>query len=141
MGGLRFSVAYNYGSFFRIAAGDNAMIYTIQNNKIQIAVATKGAELQSIKAVATERQYLWDGGAPWPKHSPVLFPIVGTLKNNQYIYEGARYTLTRHGFARDKEFTLLEQTASTLLFRLQSSEQTLENYPFPFELRLEYRFS
>ncbi|MFT4092523.1 MAG: hypothetical protein QM640_02700 [Niabella sp.] len=58
-------------------------MYSIENGYISISVASKGAELQSIADLQTGQEYIWDGNpAFWAKHSPVLFPIVGTLKNN-----------------------------------------------------------
>ncbi len=78
------------------------------------------------------------GSAYWAKHSPILFPIVGTLKDNTYIYEGKEYHLSRHGFAREMEFELYQQSGHMLTFRLRSNEVTLAKYPFPFELYVEY---
>ncbi|MCH5599180.1 aldose 1-epimerase family protein [Niabella ginsengisoli] len=114
------------------------MIYTIQNNNLLISVASKGAELQRIEDVETGQQYMWNAGPEWPKYSPVLFPIVGALKNDTYLYNGQQYNLPRHGFARDMEFELFQQTDDTLLFLLKSDANTLDKYPFHFELYVEY---
>ncbi|MBO9574083.1 MAG: aldose 1-epimerase family protein, partial [Chitinophagaceae bacterium] len=83
--------------------------------------------------------YLWSGDpAYWAKKSPILFPIVGTLKNNTYYYKDKPYHLTRHGFARDMEFELTSQTSSSLTFTLRSSTETLEKFPFVFRLDVIY---
>jgi galactose mutarotase-like enzyme len=83
---------------------------------------------------------MW-GGDPafWGKHSPLLFPIVGTLKGNTYYYDGKAYSLPRHGFARDREFAVESQRPDAITFLLRSDEQTRAVYPFDFELRVGYR--
>ena len=97
-----------------------------------------GAELCSIFHKEHRFEYLWQAGKAWPKHSPVLFPIVGQLKNNQYYYNGNAYTLPRHGFAREKTFTMAEQTDNRLVFRLTEDESTLLSYPFRFVFDVIY---
>lgn len=111
----------------------------IENDDIRVEVAMLGAELQRITHKVTGVEYMWDGDpAYWAKHSPILFPIVGTLKDNIYIYEGKEYHLSRHGFAREMEFELYQKSGHMLTFRLRSNEVTLAKYPFPFELYVEY---
>ena len=74
----------------------------------------------------------------WNKHSPVLFPIVGSLKNNTYHYKDEVYKMSRHGFARDFNFTLIDQQTDTCTFSLKQSSDTLLLYPFKFELQIKY---
>jgi galactose mutarotase-like enzyme len=114
-------------------------IHQIHNHILAVAVATKGAELQSIINKTTGIEYMWSADpAFWGKKSPVLFPIVGGLKNNQYSYNGNTYTLGRHGFARDMEFTITEHLKDTITFTLVDSEETLKNYPFRFSFSVTY---
>lgn len=113
-------------------------MYSINNGHLKVEVNSKGAELSSIFSHATGLEYLWGGGEPWPKKSPVLFPIVGTLKNNTFLYEGREYSLSRHGFARDMKFALSSQTATAMVFTLESNEQTLAKFPFKFRLDISY---
>jgi len=114
-------------------------MHTLENEYIRIAVADKGAELQSIQDVKTGQEYMWSGDAAfWGKHSPVLFPIVGSLKGGTYYYKNRAYQLGRHGFARDCVFELHNATYNSLSFLLQSDEETLKNYPFLFKLCIEY---
>lgn len=83
---------------------------------------------------------MW-GGNPdfWGKHSPVLFPIVGTLKNNSYSYKDNSYLLGRHGFARDMGFVIKQKDDISVSFSLVYSDETLKLYPFNFELIISYR--
>lgn len=113
-------------------------IITLSNTIISAQIKTLGAELCSLKS-NSNREYIWEGNpAFWGKHSPVLFPIVGTLKNNTFYHNDKEYTLSRHGFARDMEFQLVEKTESSATFSLQSNSETLKNYPFKFELQIQY---
>ena len=83
---------------------------------------------------------MWSGDpAFWSKHSPLLFPIVGTLKDNTYYYQGKPYSLPRHGFARDREFEVESHPADAITFLLRSDDATRASYPFEFELRVIYR--
>lgn len=114
-------------------------MYTITSNELQIAIAAKGAELKSIFHTAHKLEYMWSGNADyWAKTSPVLFPIVGALKNNTYFYGGKAYHLPRHGFARDKEFSVEEQSENSIRFTLTSDPSTLDVFPFHFTFSLVY---
>lgn len=115
------------------------MKISIKNNQLTVVIDSKGAELVSLKKTSTNREYIWEGNPVyWSKHSPILFPIVGTLKNNQYQYKNETYTLPRHGFARDYEFELVSKTNSSAVFSLQASAETKTVYPFDFELQIHY---
>ncbi len=112
---------------------------TIESNDIKVEIAAQGAELQRITDKRTGVEYMWNADpAYWAKYSPILFPIVGTLKDNTYIYDGMQYNLSRHGFAREMKFQLYQQSGHGLTFKLSSNEATLAKYPFPFELYIEY---
>lgn len=112
---------------------------TLENELLKASFVQKGAELQSLKSKTSDIEYIWDADPKdWAKHSPVLFPIVGALKNNEYAYQGERYELSRHGFARDMEFELESKSANEVVFTLRSSPQTKKVYPFEFSLSLIY---
>lgn len=112
---------------------------TIANDILTIQISTKGAELQSIFNHATGLEYVWNGDANfWGKKSPVLFPIVGGLKNGTYSYKNKSYKLGRHGFARDMEFVVTQVTKSSIEYTLESNEQTLALYPFSFNFLVTY---
>ena len=111
------------------------MTYHLENEHLKIAVALKGAELKSIIDKTKQQELLWQADpAFWGKSSPVLFPIVGTLKNEKFIYNKKEYKLPRHGFARDYNFKVGQISDNRLIFSLQSSAETLKNYPFLFRL-------
>lgn len=112
---------------------------TISSPQLTVTIAPKGAELKSISNRLTQLEYLWGADpAYWGKTSPVLFPIVGTLKNNRYHYKNKSYELTRHGFARDKEFAVEWQKEDSICFGLRQTEDTLLHYPFPFFFTITY---
>lgn len=114
----------------------------LHNEALEVQVNPMGAELVSCRLRETGTDYMWNGNpAFWGKHSPVLFPIVGTLKNNRYFYQGKAYELPRHGFAREKTFSVNQLSNSQAIFTLVQDESTLALYPFPFRLSLIYTLS
>lgn len=111
----------------------------IENDILKVSIKTKGAELDSIHNKETNLEYMWIGDpAFWGKKSPVLFPVVGTLKNDIYYYNHKEYSLTRHGFARETDFMVTAQTSSSAQFTLQSNEITFSKYPFSFRFDVIY---
>ncbi len=114
-------------------------MFTIENQQLRIVIQPKGAELQSIFHKGHDTEYMWSGDpAFWGKHSPLLFPIVGTLKGNTYFYHDKPYSLSRHGFAREREFTVESQSQDSITFLLKSDAESKAVYPFDFELRVVY---
>lgn len=113
--------------------------FFIENDELKAAISITGAELQSIYNKSNSTEYLWNANPDyWAKKSPVLFPIVGGLKNNQYHFNGKTYVLSRHGFAREKEFEVVQVSNKIIQFILSSSDKTVEIYPFYFKLTIEY---
>ncbi len=111
----------------------------LENDHLLAIIKTKGAELQSLISKKTGIEYMWVGDpAFWGKHSPVLFPIVGGLKDDTYYHNGKAYHLPRHGFARDQEFEISASTDTEIVFTLRHNEATLAVYPFEFTLQLRY---
>ena len=112
---------------------------TISNSKLEAHIHSKGAELFSLKSKVKNQEYIWEGNPNfWEKHSPILFPIVGTLRNNSYTYNDKQFQLLRHGLARNLNFSIIYCTENQAIFSLQSSEVTKKVYPFDFELQLTY---
>ena len=114
------------------------MTTTISNSFLTAQIKHTGAELCSLKD-NSNKEYIWNGNpAFWGKHSPVLFPIVGTLKNNSYQHDNVQYQLSRHGFAREMEFELIDKQENCATFSLVASPETKEKFPFDFDLHLIY---
>lgn len=112
------------------------MVYLIEKGGISAKINSFGAELCSLKG-KDGFEYMWQCES-WPHHAPVLFPLCGKIKNNEYTYKGKSYSLRGHGFAPRTEFLLLEKQESKVSFVLTDSEATLAAYPFRFELIAEY---
>ncbi len=109
----------------------------IENDHLVVRINKKGAELQSIQLNALE--YLWQADPNyWGKHAPVLFPIVGELKDGKYIFENKECHLSRHGFARDKIFEGKQTSSGSANFTLHSNADTLAVYPFQFIFQVQY---
>ena len=116
------------------------MEMVIENGSLRVAVNAQGAELSSIWHKSAALEYLWSGDpAYWGKKSPVLFPIVGTLRHNTYRHQGQTYNLPRHGFARDRLFVVKDHSPEQVVFALRHDAESLKVYPFPFELRIAYQ--
>lgn len=110
----------------------------LSNEELTISINAHGAELCSIRH--NDNEYLWQADpAFWKRHSPVLFPIVGSVRGGYYRVGDKEYQLPQHGFARDMDFTLLSQTEDEVWYRLTDNEETLAKYPYPFVLEIGYK--
>lgn len=113
------------------------MLYTIENDKLRVQVASCGAELQSIVLKEDGTEYLWQGDpAFWSGRAYNLFPICGRLWEGRYTYEGKTYRMDLHGFARTSELKLVRREPDKAVFRLTPDEGLLAQYPFRFELTI-----
>ena len=116
------------------------MNVSIENDHLKISVNEKGAEMNGVFSKSTGLEYMWSGDpAFWGKTSPILFPIVGALKKETFNYKNKYYRLSRHGFARDSTFQIVEQQDDKVIFLLSSTPASREKYPFEFELRVGYQ--
>lgn len=117
-------------------------LHTLQSGALRVTIADEGAELHNILDILSEREYLWHGDpAYWGRRSPVLFPIVGSLKNKEYQYEGKAYPMSQHGFARDMVFEMIAHDEDSIQFALTANDETLSKYPFRFRLEVGYRLN
>ena len=115
-------------------------LHTLQSGALRVIISDAGAEIMQIEDILTGRNYLWHGNsAYWGRRSPILFPIVGGLKNKTYKYAGREYPMSQHGFARDREFQMTEHNVDTIWFELKADEESLKVYPFRFRLEIGYR--
>ena len=111
---------------------------TIFNHDIRASIRGLGAELVRLQD-GNGTDYLWDGNPRWwDGHSPILFPIVGELNEGKLKVDGKAFPMARHGFARVSAFEMILREVSHCAFRLRPNEKTRAQYPFEFELRLDY---
>lgn len=110
----------------------------LENDFLKVCIKEFGAELCSVVHKEFHIEYIWQAGEEWPKHAPVLFPIVGQVLGDKYSYNGNAYTLNRHGFARESLFEVLSVNESSVSLILKSNESTLQKYPFNFEFVVSY---
>ena len=110
-------------------------IISISNGSLTASIDTMGAQLMSL--LKGESEYLWQGDANWwPRRAPILFPIVGVLKDGKTESAEGTVSLARHGLARLNQFEVVEKSDSSVTLQLKSTEETRESYPYDFELRL-----
>ena len=110
-------------------------IISISNGSLTASIDTMGAQLMSL--LKGESEYLWQGDANWwPRRAPILFPIVGVLKDGKAESAEGTVSLARHGLARLNQFEVVEKSDSSVTLQLKSTEETRESYPYDFELRL-----
>jgi galactose mutarotase-like enzyme len=114
-------------------------LISIKNQFLTVVIDSLGAELASIKDPAGT-EYLWQGDARfWKSRAPVLFPIVGGVKDDQYTLDGQTYTLPKHGFAKFQEFIPEIISDVQVVMTLTSNPELRSSYPFDFVLQLGYK--
>ncbi len=109
----------------------------ISSDALTAAIKPEGAELCRLQDAAG-RDYLWDAGPVWPRHAPVLFPIIGRLAGDGLNHAGRRYPMRQHGFARDREFALINRSPDGCRFRLADDAASRDAFPFAFVLEIRY---
>jgi len=114
--------------------------HSLSSGRLSATIQAKGAELSSLRG-ADGRDYLWQAGPAWPRHSPVLFPIVGRLAEDRYTHAGQTYRLTQHGFARDLPFTWLSRSEAACALVLEDDAESRALYPYRFRLVLSYELA
>ncbi|MFD0044183.1 aldose 1-epimerase family protein [Pseudarthrobacter scleromae] len=109
----------------------------LQTDQLRAVLDSHGAELVSLQN-STGKELLWSAGTQWPRHAPILFPIIGRLVDDVLHHDGRDYPMTQHGFARDCDFTVLEATDNRARFLLKNTAATEAMYPFPFSLEASW---
>jgi galactose mutarotase-like enzyme len=110
----------------------------IANQQIRAEFVELGAELRRFQPIQGP-DLLWNGDpAVWGRVSPVLFPIVGQLKGDVLRHGGRTFPMGRHGFARDRAFSLVRLSREACTWVLRDDAQSREQFPFPFELWITY---
>jgi len=116
------------------------MIEMAQNESLRIRATNHGAELVNVQKLPGGPEYLWQRDPmTWNRQAPILFPIVGRLRNDRYRLGNREYEMPSHGFAQEFPFALVEKGDERLVYELRESEATLRMYPFRFACVVEYR--
>ncbi len=111
-------------------------IHRLHLDGSEAIIAATGTELQALRL--GEADLLWPAGPLWPRHAPLLFPVVGGLKGDTLCHLGIPFPMPKHGFARNRAFTWTSRTATTCSLELKDDASTRAAYPFPFRLRVGY---
>ena len=111
----------------------------LENKYLQVTVSEQGAELQSVINRITGIEHLWQADPKvWPWHAPNLFPVVGSCYNDRILVGEEAYPMSKHGFARNSKFALINSTDEHAVFSLSANQETLKHYPYNFELQVIY---
>ena len=74
---------------------------------------------------------------------PFLSTLIGRYGNRickgKFTLDGKEYELSKHGFAKRSEFTLVHTDGVSAVFSLRENEETLRSYPFKFELLVSFK--
>lgn len=112
---------------------------TLKNEYLEVLLANKGAEIHKIVGQHDGINYMWKRDArQWANSAPILFPIVGNLRNNECRIHGKTYTMTQHGFSRHHEYQENQVSDTKVVFTLQTNEEIKKQYPFLFDLKVTY---
>lgn len=115
------------------------MIYSIENEFLKVEISGTGAELRSIVGKKTGAEYLWQGNPDfWKNRATVIFPVCGRLEGGYYTYEGKRYELPIHGFAKLAEYEVTKKAADEIALTFRSDEESKKAYPFDFSFTVTY---
>ncbi len=114
----------------------------LDNGIISLSVEERGAQMRSLCDVESGREYLWQADSEiWGRTAPVLFPAVGAVHTEGYIYKDKRYPMPKHGFARDFDFEPVEKTPQSLVLALYPNDKIKQMYPFDFVFRARFALS
>ena len=115
------------------------MKYILENERFKVVLESMGAEIKSVWDKKLELEHMWSGDpAFWGKTAPFLFPFIGKLEKERFIYEGRVFPADKHGFGQRVEYRVAEQTDDSIRFCVQDTDATREKYPFSFVLEIAY---
>jgi galactose mutarotase-like enzyme len=115
------------------------MMYVLENDFAMVSISSLGAEVRSFILKENQKEYIWQGNPDvWMGRAPLVFPVVGRLKGDEYTFEGTTYYMEQHGFGSNSEFEVIKQETDCITFSLKYNETTMQMYPFKFELQIHY---
>ena len=95
----------------------------LQSNDYHVLVNTLGAELNSYSS-PEGKEYIWNSDPTyWLRSSPLLFPAVGNVRNGETVIKDYIYQMPKHGFCKESEFEVTEQTENSITFLLKANEE------------------
>ena len=117
------------------------MNHTISNSQLEVQVLTTGTEICSIQSKKTGTEFMWNADpAIWRSHAPVLFPAIGSFKNDSCTIDGKAYSIPKHGFIRHNEdIQIIDRTETALHFQLEYSQKTLAVFPYRFRFNISFQ--
>ena len=113
---------------------------TLENKTLKLTIDEKGGQWTSLLDKMSQKEHLFQGNPDsWNRQAPLLFPIIGALKDDKYIYHGELYELGQHGFLRDLDLTIVSQSKKEVVLEATHTDETLKVYPFEFRLLITYK--
>ena len=115
-------------------------MHNLKNDLLNINIKHKGVELCNITSVKNDTEFMWEADSNiWGSHAPNLFPIIGSMKDDSYIYDNKTYPMTKHGFVRKNEaFSIKNSSKTDITFLLNTNDELYKMYPFLFEFEISY---
>lgn len=111
----------------------------LKNEFLEVELNPKGAEIIKILGQRDGLNYMWRRDPSlWASSAPILFPIVGALKNNECRIDNKTYSMTQHGFSRHNIYDTHEKSETCVEFELVPNEDILKQYPYLFDLKVTY---
>ena len=112
-------------------------IITLENKELKVTLSSKGAEIISV--IKDGKEKIWQADPDvWAMHTPIMFPVCGGLKDDEFVFEGKTYNLGKHGFIRFCEFDVESADDKKVVFAYTSNEETLKQYPFDFKFKVAF---
>ena len=120
--------------------------YTLKNGTLSADVCPeKGATLVKLRKDGTDFLYIDRENLLSPERPrcgiPFLFPIFGRLKDGAYTWHEKSYQMGIHGFGHTSAWAVSQEGPDFLTLVLESSPETLAQYPFRFRVELTYRLT
>lgn len=109
----------------------------LDNGILRVAVNPFGAELSSLRHRGGD-ELLWQGGEPWHRRAPILFPLVGRMPGDELVHNGIAHRIGQHGFARDLPFEVGQHSETSAEFTLVDTAETRTQFPFAFRLIVRF---
>lgn len=110
--------------------------HLLRSDLSEAVISDRGAELQGLRLEGTD--LLWPAGPLWPRHAPLLFPVIGSLQGGALHDGTTALPMPKHGFARERDFTWLRHDETACVLELKDDAATRDVFPFAFRLTVAY---